>query len=95
LTQPDPKAEHTMKSSYRVRGNPEIAHNVNLIDFRNGKELLGVPRFCEPLFSNAECGQANEEERVSVPQEGSQVAHVSGSFPELSPVEICLARNAN
>jgi hypothetical protein len=84
-----------MKSSYQVRNNTEIAHNANLVDFRNGKELLGMLRFSEPLSSNAECGQANEEERVSVPQEGSQVAHVSGSFPKLSPVEICLTRNAN
>jgi hypothetical protein len=83
-----------MKNSYRVRNNPEIDHNNNLTDLKNKEELLGMLGFCEPLFSAAECGKGNEEEKVSVPQEDNQLFYLSGNVPEWGPVEICLTRNA-
>jgi hypothetical protein len=71
-----------MKNSYHVRSNAEIAHNGNLMVVKNKEELLRMLGFCEPLFPTAECGRANEEGRVSVPQEGSQHLHPSRKLPK-------------
>ena len=76
-----------MKNSYRVQSNPEVGHNRNLTYLKSTEELLGIVGFCEPVFSTAECGPANEEEKDSAPQERTHLLHIYASSPEPTPWE--------